>query len=362
MMDYDKVAARNRKPETNEQMHKIAAAMRDIADMFDLVANGKTSLAKECRARRYKYSTANTIPKARSEDELCLASINRYYQQVNNLTDFCFPNSILENYDFDGYELLYCDIFGLATVPDNFYFPSDLEDTIWHVLNMLGLREKKVIIMSYGLNGDAMTLKQIGACFNVNAERIRQIKAKALRCMRRHSRIIKYGLKAIAMEKELADKKVREYVNQRLEEMDDILRKDAEIKASSIRMERRINSIMEEESAPEFLLLNRFKLLDLGLDVRAYNCMRRSYSMWEKKLRERMSAEEIKETLRKVDWDALYIYACIESEDMVKIRNLGLHTKEEIQSKLDAFLRENIKMSHHEFLQYVERRGNVYFR
>lgn len=64
-----------------------------------------------------------------------------------------------------------------------------LKDQINEVLSELTDREKRVIILRFGLENDKpMTLEEVGKEFHVTRERIRQIEAKALRKLRHPSR------------------------------------------------------------------------------------------------------------------------------------------------------------------------------
>ena len=66
---------------------------------------------------------------------------------------------------------------------------ADLKDQTANVLRTLSLREEKVIKMRFGLeDGSEHTLEEVGQCFAVTRERIRQIEAKALRKLRHPSR------------------------------------------------------------------------------------------------------------------------------------------------------------------------------
>jgi RNA polymerase primary sigma factor len=57
------------------------------------------------------------------------------------------------------------------------------------VLETLSEREKKVLIMRFGLDdGKSKTLEDVGKEFNVTRERIRQIEAKAIRKLRHPTR------------------------------------------------------------------------------------------------------------------------------------------------------------------------------
>ena len=64
-----------------------------------------------------------------------------------------------------------------------------LKEHMEEVLNTLSDREKRVLILRFGLeNGKPRTLEEVGREFNVTRERIRQIEAKALRKLRHPSR------------------------------------------------------------------------------------------------------------------------------------------------------------------------------
>jgi RNA polymerase primary sigma factor len=69
-----------------------------------------------------------------------------------------------------------------------------LQDQLASVLSTLPRREQEVLKMRFGLeDGYSLTLEEVGLCFNVTRERIRQIEAKALRRLRhpRRSRKLK---------------------------------------------------------------------------------------------------------------------------------------------------------------------------
>jgi RNA polymerase primary sigma factor len=65
----------------------------------------------------------------------------------------------------------------------------NLKERTANVLRTLTPREEKVIKMRFGLeDGSEHTLEEVGQCFAVTRERIRQIEAKALRKLRHPSR------------------------------------------------------------------------------------------------------------------------------------------------------------------------------
>lgn len=64
-----------------------------------------------------------------------------------------------------------------------------LQEQLYGVLATLPKREQEVLSMRFGLNdGYSLTLEEVGLCFNVTRERIRQIEAKALRRLRHPKR------------------------------------------------------------------------------------------------------------------------------------------------------------------------------
>lgn len=66
---------------------------------------------------------------------------------------------------------------------------SMLKEQLMEVLDTLSDREKKVLMLRFGLeDGRSRTLEEVGKEFNVTRERIRQIEAKALRKLRHPSR------------------------------------------------------------------------------------------------------------------------------------------------------------------------------
>ena len=61
---------------------------------------------------------------------------------------------------------------------------ESLKSEIRHALTILTDRERKVIEDSYGINGQELTLEEIGAKYGLSRERVRQIKEKAIRKLR----------------------------------------------------------------------------------------------------------------------------------------------------------------------------------
>ncbi|MDD3125367.1 MAG: sigma-70 family RNA polymerase sigma factor [Candidatus Kapabacteria bacterium] len=72
--------------------------------------------------------------------------------------------------------------------PDSELIRESLREEVKQVLTTLSPREGEVIRLYFGLDGQALTLEEIGEKFNLTRERVRQIKEKAIRRLRHASR------------------------------------------------------------------------------------------------------------------------------------------------------------------------------
>ena len=72
--------------------------------------------------------------------------------------------------------------------PDADVMRESAKDQLESVLNSLNQRELRIIRLYYGLDGEALTLEQIGDLMGVTRERVRQIKERALSRLRLPSR------------------------------------------------------------------------------------------------------------------------------------------------------------------------------
>ena len=76
-----------------------------------------------------------------------------------------------------------------AEMPDAVFNTSDLlKQKLISLLCVLDERERTIIEDYYGLSGSPRTLEDIGGDFDLTKERVRQIKAKALRRIRNNSK------------------------------------------------------------------------------------------------------------------------------------------------------------------------------
>ena len=123
--------------------------------------------------------------------------------QVNKETDYVkqvlglgfHPHSLDESINEDGSSFV--DMLADDSA-ESFTDRAHLAAEIDKLFKALTPREKKVITLRFGLNGNggnSMTLAEIGESFNVTRERVRQIEDKAMKKLKRQIRIkkLKYG-------------------------------------------------------------------------------------------------------------------------------------------------------------------------
>lgn len=73
--------------------------------------------------------------------------------------------------------------------PDDFLILSSLQIEVKRALDSLDEREKDVVVLFYGIDtNNALTLEEIGEKYNLSCERVRQIKAKAIRKLKMASK------------------------------------------------------------------------------------------------------------------------------------------------------------------------------
>lgn len=186
-------------------------------------------------------------------------------------------------------------------------YPVDLKESVNHILTTLTMREQTVIKMRFGFDDyNKMTFEEVGKEFKVTRDRIRQIEAKALRKLRHpnRSRILKYGLIEFNLEEKKEEIKIiesRKLSEKALEEYKNNIKKMLETS------EDPINKVIDVSSA--------ITIEELEFCVRTYNCLHRFAKL---------------ETLCDV--------LMMNNTELMKIRNFGQKSLDEVNKKLNEFL------------------------
>ena len=210
-------------------------------------------------------------------------------------------------------ELLWMDIFDEKN-PYN--IPPSVDEDVKTALydSYITSRERTVIFMRYA---EQMTLEQVGEHFHVTRDRIRQIEAKALRKLRnpRRSHQMRYGKAVREKTDELQRVSNALAISDKMAELEEQI--DKAIEANDIQMMRAYRDVLNTKLAE----LNGEKdsddiynvpLEELELSVRPYNCLMR---------------KGIK-TLGDLTKMTKY--------DLMKVRNLGRRSYEEVVDKLHS--------------------------
>lgn len=161
-------------------------------------------------------------------------------------------------------------------------------------LETLTERERAVIACRYR---DRLTLEETARLYNITRERIRQIEAKALRKLRHPQRAALYKAVPVNEYKALQG------------EHDKLLRGYERLKEAYALMSGKSTEPPEINK----VLLGKTKIEELYFSVRAYNCLRRAG----------------KNTLKDI--------ADMTAEDLIKVRNLGRKSAQEVVSKLAEY-------------------------
>ena len=90
-----------------------------------------------------------------------------------------------------------------APMADNELVKQSLQTEISRALQLLNERERNIIEAFFGINQPELTLEEIGNKYGLTRERVRQIKEKAIRRLRNHTKnkMLKAYLAAIARNK-----------------------------------------------------------------------------------------------------------------------------------------------------------------
>lgn len=207
-------------------------------------------------------------------------------------------------------EAIYNAIFGVGTHEFPYTEYNSLNTRIMEVLETLTDTEKQIILYRFGFMGDWYSLRSTGTEFNLTGERIRQIELKALRKLRHPSRArkLKSSTYKIPLFKDEHDINYRTLIIREIEEyLSNYNKGNSTFWEAILERNNIVISVMTNNST------DSISISELELSVHTYNILKRAGI----------------NTL--ADW-----FARTENpEDVLKIRNLGRKSLEEIVAKLN---------------------------
>lgn len=141
------------------------------------------SLNDNARTIRLPVNVVQDLQRAKKEIENNGGKLSDKFQNLPSMV--CLDMNINE----DGDTLVDVIKNENAEMPDAVFNTSDLlKQKLLSLLCVLDDRERVIIEDYYGLSGSPRTLEDIGGDFDLTKERVRQIKAKALRRIRNNSK------------------------------------------------------------------------------------------------------------------------------------------------------------------------------
>lgn len=141
------------------------------------------SLNDNARTIRLPVNVVQDLQRAKKEIESNGGKLSDKFQNLPSMV--CLDMNINE----DGDTLVDIIKNEHAEMPDAVFNTSDLlKQKLISLLCVLDDRERAIIEDYYGLSGSPRTLEDIGGDFDLTKERVRQIKAKALRRIRNNSK------------------------------------------------------------------------------------------------------------------------------------------------------------------------------
>jgi len=146
------------------------------------------SLSENSRTVRLPINITNQLSKIKKQIAQFEQENHREPTEIDmDLSVLLHPkcSSLNDKINEDGDEILDLIADNTFNRPDEDFYGDDiLKNELEKTLSILNDRERDIISMYYGIDGQSMTLEQIGDEYGLTKERIRQIKQKGLRKLR----------------------------------------------------------------------------------------------------------------------------------------------------------------------------------
>lgn len=185
----------------------------------------------------------------------------------------------------------------------------DQEAALRYVLSLLKERERDIVRLYYE---EGKTLEEVGKVYGLTRERVRQILARAVRLLRHPSRfnLIRYGLDGY---ERISANKLR---------LKALQEESAALDEMQVELAKRRVYLESELSATDYIVpqkkitsLSCLPIEEMDLSVRSFNCLRRAGCS---------TAQDVADLAGKG------------ATEMLRVRNLGRRSMEEIFDKLQA--------------------------
>ena len=217
-------------------------------------------------------------------------------------------NEVDHRHMLSGYERLYLYIFGANNLTE---IPLDCDETFEEVVRTLNPRERKVINERW--LGE-QRLEDVARHLNVTKERVRQIEAKAMRRLRQPNRykLLTYGKAKYDEFQKMREYYSKDFVSDYVSQLESDARNHIEYNDVKALYELRddINnyiSKLEEKGIGD--PRHEMTIAEMDLSVRTYNCLRKAGYKYAYELKGKTYSQ------------------------IMKIRNLGRHSLEELLAK-----------------------------
>ena len=276
-----------------ESIDLMLSILDRVNNVLNLVKDGKTSIKEACRLNDISYSVFRRVVFSTDWEEKDSKRGDLKKKFMETIPVYHWT------------EILFCDIFALPRVPSSIEkMPPDVRETMENALTTLTDREQKVIRCIYEEN---MTKEEIAEVIERSPERVRQIRAKAMRKLSnpsRHGYMVfgdGYYCKRKEAYAEVYENSIAEAKQREIDRLDAIILQ----KKNVIRTMNSSTKVCPFKGDDEITVLN--------LSVRSFNCLWRAGIQTIDKLQS------------------------VTEDELLHVRNLGKKSFDEIVSVMDQY-------------------------